>query len=466
MTRISIKLVMIVLMTALILTLFVGCGQKETPKTEASTVETKAPEKTEEKAMENPADKFANKDLEVAVFEGGYGKAYWEAVIDKFQKDYTGVKITLVASPKIDEMMKPRFVAGNPPDFCLLNPSSYASEGALAELNDVFESKALDKDIPLKDKIIDGFLAFCTPLDDGKIYYAPTNIGGMGVLYNKKYFESKGWKAPKTWDEFFALGDLAKKEGKALYTYQGIYPGYNEMMLYAGIASSAGMDALNKILNYEEGAWRDPKVKRVLEIFYKIAQGDYLMKGTTALNHTLAQTEFLKGNALFLPCGNWFENEMKDAIPKEGWAYGFMPAPVFSAGDQQYVESGCEYMFIPKKAKNIELAKEFLKYQYIDENVILLAQKSTGIAAVKGVTEMVKEYVPASSYETMKVFDSGVKPLFIKWKATPPTQIKISDEIFNPITSIMNKKLTVDEWVERIEKATAVIREDIKKAGK
>ncbi|OGO81692.1 MAG: carbohydrate ABC transporter substrate-binding protein [Clostridiales bacterium GWC2_40_7] len=466
-----VRILTLVMPLVLVFSLMTACGQQKTDGNTSENAVTSA--ETKEASQEQttqPAEtkkEFANKKLEIAVFEGGYGKVFWEAVVEKFEKDYPGVEVTLISTPKIDDVVKPRIIAGNPPDFLNGGTGDFATaarEGVLAPLNDVFDAKALDTDSPLKDKIIDGYLDWASPLGDGVIYGAPSFIGAQGMLYNQELFAAKGWQVPKTWDEFFALGDTAKKDGIALYTYQGIYPGYNGMVLMSSIASHAGMDAIAKIFNYEEGAWKDPKVKEVLGIFEKIAKGNYLMKGTTALNHTQSQTEFINGKALFLPCGNWFENEMKDVIPATGFKYGFISPPAFSSGEQQYVSAGGELFTIPAKAKNMELAKEFMSYLYTDEIAKLQGEKSTGIACIKGVTEMVKDYVPISSYETMNVFNKGVKPLFDKWKVTPPTEVKISDEIYNSITSIMNGKMTVDQWVERIEAASAKLREAIASA--
>ncbi|MDG0809814.1 carbohydrate ABC transporter substrate-binding protein [Cohnella rhizosphaerae] len=411
---------------------------------------------------------FENTTLNVAAFDGGFGTAYWEEVVKKFEADYPGVKINL-ETKKGDvfrDYIKTQFLSGNAPDF-IATPfvETFAADGQLLELNDVFDGEALDKSGPLKDKVLDGFLDASMPLGDGKILYAPTGFNVQGLWYNKTLFDAKGWAKPKTWDEFFAMSDSAKEVGASLYTYQGAYPSYNEMILWPMIASHAGTDALKKIFNYEEGAWADPKVKEVLDIFYRIAQKDDLMKGTVALNHTQAQTEFLNGKALFIPNGTWFENEMKDAIPAEGFSFGFMAPPTF-AGDPSYAVASNGYYLIPKNGKNPELAKAFLKYQFNEDNIILNVQKTGELAAVKGVVELSKSYVSPAMYEALGVFDQGAKPVMTTWKVTPPLSVNVSEAIFNPLTSVMNKKMTVDEWSASIEKSMATVRKEIEAAAK
>lgn len=466
MRRFICAILCIMMLASLLLT---GCNEAgKTTDPAATKAAADAAETTAQAAVAGDDGKkeFENKSLDVYAFDAGFGSKYFDAVITGFKKDYPGTEIKLTASPQIQDMVRPMFLAGNPPDFYVTSmPEKYGLEGALLELNDVFDGKALDRDVPLKELYPDGLLDYCMPLKDGKIYYAYDTVGVQGLWYNKTYFESKGWTAPGTVDEFFALGDKAKAEGKSLYTYQGIYPGYNQQVLWGMIYSTAGPEALKKIGNYEEGAWADPNVKKCLQFFADIAAKGYLMPGTTALNHTQAQTDFLNGKALFIPNGTWFKNEMQDAIPKEGFSFGFMAIPVFNAGDRQCVSGGGgAYYLIPKQGKNPELAKEFLRYQYTEMSCKLMAGLNGGITAIKGAVEMAKPYIDPSIYEAFKVIDNGVTPVSADlFTPVANTTIVITDEIFNPMSSVMNNKMTVDEWVQRIEKATVQIRKDMGK---
>lgn len=408
-----------------------------------------------------------NQTLEVAAFEGGYGRTYFDDLIAAFEEANPGVKVTLTCSPKIDDVIQPRIVAGNPPDVLMSFGASrigqMATEGDLLDLTDIFNEPAPGQTDNLKDTIVDGLIdTVCTPNKDGKIYLAPTDQGAQGLYYNKTLFETNGWKAPETWDEFFALGDEAKAQGISLFTYQGMYPGYLEAMLMPAIASTAGMDAFNKILNYDEGAWKDANVQKAMDVFTKIANEDYLMPGTVAMNHTQAQTAFIQGKALFIPCGSWLANEMKDAIPDSGFSFGFIPAPTFNATDTHYVVGSCGYNVVPAKAKNPELAKKFIQFTYTDDMVKLLAEKNTSIMPVKGTMEKVKDVVPEAVYNTFKAYDTA-ECLLSDWAPTPTTEVKISDEIYNPISSIMNKTMTTEQWSDSIETADAKLRDAIAK---
>jgi N-acetylglucosamine transport system substrate-binding protein len=55
--------------------------------------------------------------LEVALFEGGLGKQFWEEIISEFEETHPDIKVNATINPKVGEMIRPKIVAGNPPDF-------------------------------------------------------------------------------------------------------------------------------------------------------------------------------------------------------------------------------------------------------------------------------------------------------------------------------------------------------------
>ncbi|MDZ4992280.1 carbohydrate ABC transporter substrate-binding protein [Clostridium perfringens] len=449
MKRKLVKMLTVACVTAIAASTFVGCGSKD-----------EAPKDNEKPSTEQSDGSGEKKVLEIAVFEGGFGKDYWEACIDAFEAANPDVEVKMEANPKIGDIIRPKLSSENTPDFIYLSsndPSGIANalvkDKALVDLTDVFDRE--DPDNPgqkLKDKILPGFLdtPLTTPYGDGKVFLAPLYYNVTGMWYNKALLKEKGWEVPKTWDEFFALGEKAKAEGIALYTYQGQAPGYNEAIVFPMLASAAGEEAVEKIFNYEEGAWKDANVKKALDVFQKMADEDMVLNGTVGMSHTQAQVEFLNGKALFLPCGSWLEGEMKDAIP-EGFEFGFMAPPSFKEGDTPYVTTTIEQMYIPAKSDQIDLAKDFLAFQYTDAMVQKNAEIAKAVVPVKGAVEKAKGSLDASGYESYKVVEEGAKPIPLSFK---PTNSKIDfrqDSVFAPIGSIINKELTVDEWIENLE---------------
>lgn len=450
-----------------------GCGSQTDSTSESSVSSSSAAEQTPQATA--GTKEFENKELNIAVFQGAYGRDFWDALSAKFMEKYPGTKINITANPKLGDMIKPSIVAGNPPDFIYLNDgdSSGVTKGlikdkAILDITDVFESNALDKDTKIKDEILPGFLdtSYCSPYGDGKIYLAPYNYGVMGLWYNKDYFDKKGYKAPKTWDEFFALNDKAKADGKALFTYQGIYPGYLEEVMIPALYAAGGQQAVDDFTNYKEGFWKSDAAKNTLNIFTKIANTDNaLMKGTVALNHTQAQTAFMQGKSMFCVNGSWFESEMKDAPREDGFQFGFAGVPGFKDGDPTIALVSVEQMYIPSKSKNPELAKEFLKFIYTDTGIQLNGEKAKGVLAMKGATDAVKQYITPSSYNCFKAVEEGMKPVVAAFKPVANgSKINISDEVYKPFTSIMNRQMSVEQYADKLEKIYKAVRDELAKA--
>lgn len=464
-----------ILLTAAMIASMAGCSKNE-KATDTSSSSGKTAEVTKEADAQSGDTQPEEQELNIAIFQGGYGDEYWNTVVKLFEESHAGVKVNMTISPTIGDIIRPQIVAGNAPDFISANDNakdgvilSMIKENALLEITDVFEGQNYAGTGALKDDIKDGLLqsAKCAPYGDSKIYLAPFNTGPQGLIYNKTYFAQKNLTIPKTWDDFFALGEKAKEDGRALFTYQGIYPGYLEEILWPAIANAGGMEALNKIFTYEEGSFNNATVLSVLKNLQKISTDGYLLQGTVGMNHTESQSEMMLGKALFITNGTWMENEMADAPREEGFEFAMAGVPTFTADGTQYVLDSCEQFSIPKAARNPELAKEFLRFLYSDESVAQFAKSSGSVYATKTGREISKQYLTDAIYSMYGIYDQpNVKSITLNFQSLPSNcKIVVSDEIFNPITSVMNGEMTVEQWAESVEAAFAQIRTDKAAAG-
>lgn len=470
--KIGVSTVSMILIMALMLSAC-GSGNSGTP-TNAPTATPAGNDSAQgDSGAEGPA--FENPELNIAVFQGGYGRDYWDSIAAEFMNDYPGTKINITASPKIAELVRPKIVAGNPPDFMYISGSDNTpildgliKDKALLDLTDLFNSES-DDGVPLKMKILPGVLGSrsSSPYGDGRVYLAPYNFGVMGLWYNKDFFDSKGITPPKTWDELFAMNDTAKETDRALFTYQGLYPGYLEEMLVPAIFSAGGQAALDQFFNYDPEFWNSDAFRQAWGLLEKIAtEENGLMKGTVALNHTQSQTAFLQGKAMFMPNGTWFEDEMKDAPREDGFQFGFLGVPALEDGKQVLALSNVEQMVIPAKAKNPELAKEFLKYLYTNKSVQLNAEKAKGVLAVTGAPDLVKEHISETTYNIYKAVDSGMITINGSFKPVAKgSKYNPSDEVYKPISSIMSKQLTLDAYSKNLHKIYTEIQKELQESG-
>lgn len=405
--------------------------------------------------------------LEVALFEGGLGAEFWREIIARFEEEHPDIKVEATINPKVGEIIRPRIVAGDPPDFIDLSDTDASGvltamikDRQLTDLSDVFEGPAYDQDMPLKDLIAEGFLTGrkFAPYGDGKTYIAPKYCGPIGLVYDAALFEEKGWQPPVTWDELFALGDKAKAEGIALLTFPGIYPYYLEHFILSSLASSVGMNGMNDIFAYKEGSFSTPEVMAVLQQLQKLGEGGYLLEGSAALNHTQSQTEMMLGNALFVPTGAWVEGEMEGAPRREGFTFGMCTGPVMSAADEKYIYSNYGQLFIPKDAKNPEAAKEFLRFYYTEASAISLAKYGNAVMPLKDGKEVVKEYISETQYNMFDLFNQGTA-IMPDYEALPVgSKIDVYELFYSKgVAQLLYGEMTAAECAEAVEKGFAQI---------
>nr|WP_307993174.1 carbohydrate ABC transporter substrate-binding protein [uncultured Niameybacter sp.] len=451
------KLIATLLATVTIGSMFTGCSTNKQQGALGKVEESgdKAAQVSEEKQV-----------LDIAVFEGGYGRAYWDAVAEAFEKQNPDVDVVVNANPEIGDNIRPDLLSGNAPDFIYL-PSSNRSgitdalvkDKLLVDLSDIFQ------DPEIKDKLLPGFAenVATQPYDDGKVYLAPLYYSTTGLFYNKTVFEENGWEIPVTWEEFFALGDKAKAINRSLITYQGLVPSYLEAVLMPAISAKIGQENFMKALNYEDGAWEQQGIIEAMEQIAKISSGGYLMDGTVALSHTQAQQQWLKGDALFIPCASWLEGEMADSPREDGFEWGFTAVPVFNKEDTKYIFTTLEEMYIPLASDQVDLAKEFLKFQYSDEAVALNAKNAKGIPPVKGAAEQLKEVVSPATYETYKLFDQGYVPSILRFASVQGTELNPRKELYAQVASVMNGEMRAADWAAHMEKVSDSVRDYVVK---
>jgi N-acetylglucosamine transport system substrate-binding protein len=419
--------------------------------------------------------------LKISAFEGGYGRAYWDDMIARFQAANPGVTVELTIDPEIATIFNTQIAAGQWPDFGYnVGGLDNVKNREILDITDIFDQDAPGKPgTKLRDYIIDGLLesTTCSPYGDGRIYRAPFNSTPMALIYNKTLFDSKGWKVPVTWDDFFALGEELKKpenfvtiDGKqvqrSLYTYQGIYPSYNEAVLWPAIGAVGGTRVIDALRTFQPGAFSDPAVRQVLEKFVKLGTGGYLMEGTIGLNHTQSQADMMIGKALFIPNGVWMVNEMAESPREEGFTFAMAPAPVLRSGQDRYVKSNPEVFWIPTAAKNIPLAKEFLKFLYTKESVVAFAKHSDGVFAVKDALELGGSYLSADTYGMFSVYNGG-RFMLMDFETLPEnSRIKPVDIVWENLGPAITGRTSIDDYIKIVEAAFTEISEDKARAAR
>lgn len=448
-------------------TLVVACSPAAAPAPEATTAPAAAapdlPFKVAAEAL-NPLG-VKNAEVEGVFFAGGFGDDYIKYAAKLQEKLHPGTTVKVQSIQKITEQLQPRFVAGNPPDVIdnsganLLPMSDLVANGQLMDLAPLLDAPSLDTPgKKFRDTLYPG--SQDSAIFDGKQFGINIAYTISGIWYSKPAFEKAGYKYPITWAEMLTLCEQIKKDGKASpWTYQGKYPYYiwgivlNMLMYYAG-----GNDLLMKIDNLEANAWSDPAVKRAVEDLYQLWDKGYILKGTSGLTHTESQTEWLKGNATFIPCGNWLENEMKTVTPAD---FNMVVAPVpgyaDGKGDQKAVNAnGGETYIVPAKAKNPQQGMEYLRCLLSKDSAKYFAENVRAVMPVYGGTEGANLSPAVQSAVAMADTAKGVTVL---WNL-PNWYSSFSKDLETKTGELMTGVAKPDDFIAAMQKSADTVAKD------
>lgn len=445
------KLMALALVSTMATSMLAGCGSSDDSGKDSGKDADKGSEETV---------------LKVAAFEGGNGTQIWEDIAKAFEESHDGVKVELEMSPELDKDLTKAIQNGDVPDVVYYNlgqPSGFTEtmlkEEAIADISDVFDDE-------LKDKMLDGILdgTDAQSYGDGKIYLAPIFYTPTGFWYNATLVgEGKQYEIPTTWDEFFALGEQAKKDGHALFTFPTT--GYFDATIYAMLAQAGGLDFYNDALKYDADTWTSEEGKKVLDTVAKLVGKDYTQEDTVSNANAdggfkINQQNVIDGKALFMPNGNWVIGEMAASTP-EDYEWGMMGVPKWSEDESQSVYTFTEQMWVPADAPNMDLAKEFVKFMYSDEVVdICLNNKTTDkesgkesdtpvVVPVKGAADKLPDGVTKDCYAAATADD--VVAVTGKWATTAPIEgLDMAKAVYGPIESINTGDMTVDEWQKQL----------------
>lgn len=416
----------------------------------------------------NSTSTTETRTLKLAALETAYGADVWKEITAAFEKATPGVKVETTIDKNIEDVIGPGMKSGDFPDIIHLAvgqqkglTETFVKDNNLTDSTDVLSMTVPGEDVTVKDKLIPGFTdtSITNPYNDGKTYLMPMFYSPTGLFFNEGLFEEKGWKVPETWDEMWALGDKAKAEGIALFAYP--MPGYFDSFFYALLNEVGGADFFNKATSYTEGVWETPEAKQAFDLITKLTS-TYTEKTVPANankdNFTKNQQLILDNKALFMPNGTWVVGEMSKAPRAEGFKWGFTALPALKEGGDRYSYTFFEQIWVPAKAENADLAKQFIAYLYSDEAAAIFA-KVGAVQPIKGMSEK----LDGDNKLFYSIYDSGAKAAMGAFATTDPVEgVNISDTVFRSIDSLVTGAKSQEDWVNGIIKASDALRAAMK----
>ncbi|MEV7327782.1 carbohydrate ABC transporter substrate-binding protein [Micromonospora sp. NPDC093244] len=413
-------------------------------------------------------DADGRKTLKIAAFEGGYGRDMYVQVVDAYKAKHPDVDVQLQLSKTLEDEISPNMKAGKFPDVVVLPQGRKAAlaetlvkDRALEDLTGVLDMTVPGEQSTVRAKLADGIVGNLStnPYNDDKTYLMPMYYAPTGLVYNKGLFAQKGWQVPTSWDDMFKLGDAAKAEGIALFTYPTA--GYLDSFFFALLADVGGEQFYKDAMTYSEGVWKTAQARQVLDITAKLLS--YAAKTTVGYaneqDFTKNQQSLLDNKTLFMPNGTWVVGEMKDAPRASGFEWAMAPLPAVSAGGKRYLTTIVESVWVPSDAKNKDAAKDFVAYLYSDEAAGIFA-KANAIQPIKGIAATLPAEI-APFYQLYE--DPSITALVGGFASTAPVEgVNIKGALFDTANSIISGDKTVDQWQTALNDAS----EKLRQAGK
>ncbi|MGX6744483.1 N-acetylglucosamine/diacetylchitobiose ABC transporter substrate-binding protein [Streptomyces xantholiticus] len=349
------------------------------------------------KTAKNPLGVNETAQLEVVIFDGGFGTQYAKDAVAVFEKTYPKApKVKFSATQKIQSVLQPRFNQGSPPDLIDNSGAEQMDMGVLvgkkqlADLTPLLDAASIDDpNKKIRDTLRPGIVEM-GQFDGSPVwvfYYAYTIYG---VWYSQKALDGLDAAYPETWDDMLAVCEKAKKKGIAGWTYAGKHPYYIPFSLYPMIVKVGGREVLDAIDNLEPNAWKHPAVKACFEAYYELFKKGYILRGTPGLDHIQSQTAWTEGKALFIPNGSWVENEAAKTMPKDFNLAVSAPSGIDSSDKMPFGTmwaSGGEPFIVPANAKNPAGGMEQLRIMLSEASSKNFTSQVKSLTAFNGGTE-------------------------------------------------------------------------------
>ena len=447
--------------------LLAGCGDDDAePAATATKQPTKQPDEEPDQQpgdeANNPLGLEAGLAVEGVFFEGGFGFDYIENAKAIFERLHPDNPITIESTQDVSAAIRPRFIAGNPPDVVdnsgagAIDAAALLADGELADLTDLWNTASLDTaGKTLGETIFPGSQALGFQ-DDGSLRVLQIAYTVHGIWYSQALFDQQGWTYPGTWEQMLNFCDDIASQGFTPWAYGGTNAGHYMVrgLMYPLMFKIGGREVIDGIMSAADGAWLRPEVLDAANFVHQLPANGWVLDGAEALLHTEAQTEWVLGNAVFYPVGSWIENEMRDITP-DGFDMVMSPIPGPDASTfDSVLAGGSEQYIVPTNAANTIGGKEFLRCMVSKENAGFFAENVGAIMPVIGGNEGV-DLSPAvdSAIGVLEQAGGNVFPLDLPfgevwdgWKALIP--------------ELMTLRITPEQFVEEMEAISVAAREN------
>lgn len=436
------RILSVVVSLSVIAGLAAGCGTKETVTADTST-QTAAASTTVEKPAEKVTIRYSN----------WMSKGEQTPTLKKFMEENPNIIVQeeILDGTNYDKIQKARFMSGDADDVVYLKGASfdeYVKQGWLLDVTDQAGTQQMKSNDVLYNVFLKDGKAFGA-IVDGSIQCHP-------FYYNKVYFDKLGLKVPTTIEEFYALCEKIKADGKDPMVFGGA-----DAWTISGVFTEPYRFTEN-LRNFEnmddaiaEGklGWAD-SYKAGFEFLENSLKKGYISKAALTLKYDQSVQYFVDGKAAMIPQGPWLPT--LEAVTKADPAAFELGAFLFpftkdSNGKLHVLASVTGAIAINSESKNIDAAKKLYNFILSPENLKSLVESQGADTFMPGVT-VEKDPILKDYYTTL--YDTSIAiQHFGRGKYTFPSGLNTTaNSAAQAILSGSSTKEQLDLMIKEYEK--------------
>jgi len=389
--------------------------------------------------------------LKVEYLKAGYGTEVFVDIANQFMTKYPDVQVQLYPNETVDGDTETKLTSGkNIRDVYYVSSwgaiRRWAVKGYVHDITDVY-SQEVENGKTLLEKIMPHAKNSCILYD--KYWALPNEASVNGFIYNATMFEENGWEVPTTTKEFIDLcntivnarlehvDENGKKTKITPMTFGGSgNDGYFNAILQLWWLQYSGPDAIDTFAKFESPEVYKQKGRlEALKVYKEIVfehLSEWAPDGVRSKTANDAQLEFLLGKAAMVPCGSWFETEMKGWLQYSDIEYKMMQTPFISnhtTGEKiSEVDTNTQYLwdgsnaswFIPEAANNKADAENWIKFLATDAALTTWTKLTGGVRPYY--------YDTSKDSEVYKGATTFAKSLMDLWNASTPYKFITTDK--------------------------------------
>lgn len=337
-------------------------------------------------------------EVEIYLLEAGYRTEFMDEWIKAFNKKYPDITVTYTPSSGATEkaVNDIRNVKSTVDIWFTgwINIPRYVAEGGsvikgydciFEDLTDLLDQPIEGEGVSIREKADDRVMLYNTV--NGRNYSLSWASGPSGLLVNRGF----GLEVPKTTDGFIsqvksiANGTAGIDGDVKPFIWPGSNaPGYWDYLMDTWKAQYDGIEGYDAYWRFgyegESPTYEVLHQNGVLEsykVLDALSDQSYSVYESPQLSHTDAQQSYLRGAAVYMPSGDWFETEMKSTGINADIVMAKIP--VISALGQKLRLAGTDASYEENEAKLVEIVTD------IDEGLTLeeLKEKHASVGADK-----------------------------------------------------------------------------------